>query len=163
MAAFDLQADLKSCRPRSSWRSAKKTARRNRGGHQSSQAHVLCSATARPFRPFLGLLLQLFRGLWLQVRFFGAARLSRAPKNARCSAQARAECASHVLLRSCRRILGASIFKVHMYLLCRGWAGAGGLGAALRSLVSPQRCTTTCFYVCLICTRLFGQGTPPII
>ncbi len=97
-----------------------------------------------------------------QVRFFGAARLSRAPKNALCSAKARAECASHVLLRSCRRILGASIFKVHMYLLCRGWAGAGGLGAVLRSLVSPQRCTTTCFDVFLICTRLFGQETPPI-
>ena len=153
---------LKSCRPRSSWRSTKKTARRNRGGHQSSQAHLLCWATARAFRPLLGWLLKLFRGLWLQVWVFGAARLSRAPKNALRSAKARVECASHVLLRSCRRILGASIFKVDMYLLCRGWAGAGGLRAALRSLVSPQRCTTTCFDVFLICTRLFGQGTPPI-
>ncbi len=45
---------------------------------------------------------------------------------------------------------------------CRWWAGAGGLGAALRSLVSPLRCTTTCIDVCLVCTWLSGRGTPPI-
>ena len=102
------------------------------------------------------------RDSWLQVPFCGAARLSRAPKFARCSAKAWASCASHVVLRSCRRILGVPIFKFHKYWLWRGRAGAGGLGAALRSLVSPQRCTTTCFDVCPICTRLSGQGTPPI-
>jgi len=41
-------------------------------------------------------------------------------------------------------------------------AGTGGLGAALRSLVSPKRCTTTCCVVCLTCTLLSGQETPPI-
>ncbi len=30
------------------------------------------------------------------------------------------------------------------------------------SLVSPQRCTTTCIDVCLVCKWLSGQGTPPI-
>ena len=114
----------------------------------------------RAFRPFLGWFLQLFRGSWIQVRFFGAARLSKVPKNALCSVKARAECASHVLLRSYRRILDASIFKVHMYLFCRGWTGTGGLGVVLRSWGSPQCCTTTCFDVFLIYTRLFGQGTP---
>ena len=46
----------------------------------------------------------IFRVFCLQERFSGAARLSRAPKNARHSAKARACSASHVVLRSCRRI-----------------------------------------------------------
>ncbi len=39
---------------------------------------------------------------------------------------------------------------------------ADGLWTALRSMVRPKRCTTTCFDVCLTCTRLSGQDTPPI-
>ena len=37
----------------------------------------------------------------------------------------------------------------------RSWSG-------LQSLVSPQRCTTTCFDASRICTRMSGQGTLPI-
>jgi hypothetical protein len=40
---------------------------------------------------------------------------------------------------------------------------AVGLGAALRSVVSPKRCTTTCLVVCLTCTRCSGQETLPTI
>ena len=61
----------------------------------------------------------IFRVFCLQERFSGAARLSRAPKNARHSAKARACSASHIVLRSCRRIPGASIFKDHMLGGCR--------------------------------------------
>ncbi len=57
----------------------------------------------------------IFRVFCLQERFSGAARLSRAPKNALHSAQARACSVSHIVLRSCGRIPGASIFKDHMY------------------------------------------------
>ena len=58
---------------------------------------------------------QRFQFFCRQERFSGAARLSRAPKNARCSARAPSCSAAHVLLRCCRRILGAPIFKVHKY------------------------------------------------
>jgi hypothetical protein len=40
--------------------------------------------------------------------------------------------------------------------------GAGGLGAALRSVLSTKRSTATGFVVCLTCTRLSGEETPPI-
>ena len=56
------------------------------------------------------------RELWSQVRFFGAARRSRARKNAHNSSKNRASCAAHVMLCCCRRILGACIFKVDKYL-----------------------------------------------
>jgi len=72
---------------------------------------------------------KFFRELWRQVRLCGAARLSRAPKNARCSAKARASCSSQVLLRSCRRIPGASILKS----TCTDFGG-GGLLQAVGSL-----------------------------
>ncbi len=72
---------------------------------------------------------KFFRELWRQVRLCGAARLSRAPKNARCSAKARASCLSQVLLRSCRRIPGASILKS----TCTDFGG-GGLLQAVGSL-----------------------------
>ncbi len=49
----------------------------------------------------------------------------RAVKHAHSSAKNRAFCAAYVLPRSCRRIPGACIFKVHMYWFCRGWTGAG--------------------------------------
>jgi hypothetical protein len=47
-------------------------------------------------------------------------------------------------------------------LVLAGWARADALGAALQSLVSPQRCTTTCFDVSPIFTRMSRQGTLPI-
>ena len=72
---------------------------------------------------------KFFRELWRQVRLCGAARLSRAPKNARCSAKARASCSSQVLLRSCRRIPGASMLKS----TCTDFGG-GGLLQAVGSL-----------------------------
>ena len=50
-----------------------------------------------------------FRVFCLQERFSGAARLSRAPKNARCSAKAPPCLAAYFILRSCRRTLGAPI------------------------------------------------------
>ncbi len=34
---------------------------------------------------------------------------------------------------------------------------------ALRSVVSPKRCTTTCLVVCLTCTQCSGQETLPTI
>jgi hypothetical protein len=58
---------------------------------------------------------KFFRELWRQVRLCGAARLSRAPKNARCSAKAPPCLAAYFILRSCRRTLGAPIFKVHTH------------------------------------------------
>ena len=45
-------------------------------------------------------------------------------------------------------------------LTLAGWAGAGGLGAALRSLVSPQRRITACVDVCLMCTDALGGCSP---
>ncbi len=58
------------------------------------------------------------------MRFSGAARRSRAPQNACCSAKDQASCVSHVLLLSCGLILGASIFK------------ARGLGVRVLHVVS---------------------------
>ena len=80
-----------------------------------------------------------------QEGFSRAARLSRSPKTARCSAKAQSCSSSHVLRRSSRRIIFACIFFTSTDLGGGGLVQAGGLGAALRSLVSPQRCTTTCF------------------
>ena len=74
-----------------------------------------------------------------------AQKLSRSPKTARCSAKAQSCSSSHVLRRSSRRIIFACIFFTSTDLGGGGLVQAGGLGAALRSLVSPQRCTTTCF------------------
>jgi hypothetical protein len=43
-----------------------------------------------------------------------------------------------------------------------GLSRVDGLGEVLESLVSPLLCAATCFDVCLICTRMSGQGTLPI-
>jgi hypothetical protein len=70
----------------------------------------------------------------IQGRFSGAARLSRAPKNARCSAKAPPCSVSHVLLRSCRRILGAPILSPQVLTLAgvgwcrRSWSGLAVAG-----------------------------------
>ena len=71
-------------------------------------AHSPCGRGLRPPSKF-------FSDFWGQVRFSGAARGSRAPTNAHSSSKDRSSCAAHVLLRSCRWIPGACIFKVHMY------------------------------------------------
>ncbi len=55
------------------------------------------------------------RDFWLQVRFSGVAGRSRARRHERSSSLNRASAAAHVLPRSCRRIPGVCIFKVHMY------------------------------------------------
>jgi hypothetical protein len=73
------------------------------------------------------------------MRFSGAVRLYRVPKNVLCSAKPPSCAASHLLLCFCRRILVTCIFKTHMYWLWP-WTGVGGLGTVLWSLVSPQRC-----------------------
>ena len=57
---------------------------------------------------------KFFRDVWLQVRFSGAARLCRAPKNVLCSAKPQSCAASHLLLCSCRRVLVTCIL-VHMH------------------------------------------------
>jgi hypothetical protein len=97
--------------------------------------------------------------------FPGRLDLRRSPKTARCSAKAPSCSVSHVLLRSSRRIL----FSSHTFLKSTspdlgggGLVQAGGLGAVWRSLVSPQHAQPLALYVSLICTRLSGQGTPPI-
>jgi hypothetical protein len=81
--------------------------------------------------------------------FFGATRRIRAPKFARCSKS------SGVFCFTC----SAGGFTAHAFLKSTFTDfGGGGLvqavGTALRSLVSPQCCTTTCFDVCLIMSNL---------
>jgi hypothetical protein len=52
-------------------------------------------------------------GIWWDCSGLGEVRKNA--KNAHSSAKNRASCAAHVLPRSCRRIPGACILKVHMY------------------------------------------------
>ena len=101
-----------------------------------------------------------FRVFCRQERFPGAARLSRAPKNARCSAKA-PSCWRHMFFCA---LAGGLWVRPFLKATRTDFGGglAGGLGAAVRSLVRPQCRTTTCFDVCLACTRLSGQGSPPI-
>ncbi len=57
-------------------------------------------------------------------------------------------------------------FSAHAFLksTCTGFGGGGmvqAVGAVLRPLVSPQRCTSSCFDVCLICAlRLTMEPRP---
>ena len=69
---------------------------------------------------------KFFRDLWLAERFSGGARLNRVPKFAHCRAKVPAYSVSNVLILFSGRILGACIFKVHIYWLWRGWVGEGG-------------------------------------
>ncbi len=102
------------------------------------------------------------RDLSLQVRVSGTARGSRVPKNARSSAK---KSGVFSCVFCCDLTGGFSVCPFLKWATTDFVGGGfvqGGLGAVLRSLVSPQRCTTTGFDVCLICTQLSGQGTHPI-
>jgi hypothetical protein len=59
-------------------------------------------------------------------------------------------------------------FSSHAFLKSTftGFGGDGlvqAVGAVFRTLVNPQRCTNSCFDVCLIYVLLSGHGTPTII
>ncbi len=56
-----------------------------------------------------------------------------------------------------------AFFKVHMYSFCRVWAGSGGLGASLRSLMIPQLCTTPSFVLVALSYYLFCASSTVLL
>ena len=95
-----------------------------------------------------------FRVFCRRERFSGPSRLSRAPKDVRCGSKAPSCSASHVLLRSSSRILGAPTLKVHKY-----FGGGGMVQEVLERPRGPRRANSAATQPAVVLLRcLCGVG-----
>jgi hypothetical protein len=96
-----------------------------------------------------------FRVFSRRERLSGPARLSRAPKDVRCGSKAPSCSASHVLLRSSRRILGApTLSKVRKY-----FGGGGMVQEVLERPRGPRRANSAASQPAVVLLRcLCGVG-----
>ena len=102
---------------------------------------------------------KIFRVFVVKSGFPGLL-VSAEPRKMRAVAQKLCRVWLHVLFCALAGGLWVRPFLKSTHTDFGGGAGAGGLGAALRSLVSPQRRITACVDVCLMCTDALGGCSP---